>query len=73
MTLPDERTRAVKYARDFLRDLIDPSKTKRIPKDIRQRAYNVLKHFPTDLDIHLVSKVTDVFENPYAKVLEDDE
>ncbi len=51
MTLPYERTNSVKQARDFLRDLLDPKKTPRIPKEIRKRAYWALRHFPSDLDM----------------------
>lgn len=51
MTLPNERSRSVRYAREFLRDLLDPKKTPRIPRETRRRAYAVLRHFPSDLDI----------------------
>ena len=51
MSLPRERTNSIKQARDFLRDLLDPKKTPRIPKEIRRRAYSALRHFPTDLDV----------------------
>lgn len=51
MTLPDERIRAVKQAREFLRDLLDPAKTPKVPKDIRRRAYSCLKHFPHDYEL----------------------
>ena len=46
MTLPDERTRAVHAAREFLLDLLDPKKTPRVPRDIRLRAHSVLRHYP---------------------------
>jgi hypothetical protein len=48
MTLPDERTRAIVNARNFLYDLIDPKKTPRIPKAVRERARRILKHYPWD-------------------------
>ncbi len=51
MTLPNERTRAVVYARDFLRALMDPKQTPKVPKEIRTRAYWVLRHFPWDTDL----------------------
>lgn len=61
MTLPDERYRAIKAAREFLRDLLDPSKTKRVPKAVRQRAYAVLKHFPGEYDTYqLARKAPDI-------------
>lgn len=46
MTLPDERLRALIAARNFLRDLLDPKKTPRVPLDVRRRARSVLKHYP---------------------------
>lgn len=46
MTMPAERTRAVIYAQDFLLALLDPKKTPRVPKAIRDRAYRLLKHYP---------------------------
>jgi len=49
MTLPDERYRAVAYTRDFLSDLLDPKKTPKVPRAIRQRAYRCLRHYPWDL------------------------
>jgi len=49
MTLPDERTRAVLSAGDFLLDLLDPKKTPRVPLSVRRRASAVLHHFPDSL------------------------
>ena len=46
MTLPDERYRALLRAEQFLRDLQDPSKTPRVPKNIRAEARSVLRHYP---------------------------
>jgi hypothetical protein len=51
MTLPDERTRALQYGKQFLLDLLDPKKTPKVPKNIRRRAYACLRHWP--FDIHL--------------------
>ncbi len=46
MTLPLERTRAVRSAYDFLIRLLDRDKTPRVPKKVREEAYRVLRHFP---------------------------
>lgn len=51
MTLPDERYRAVLAAERLLKDLCDPSKTPRVPKEVRQRARHVLRHYPGDYDM----------------------
>lgn len=48
MTIPIERTWAVKRTYEFLRDLCDKSKTPRIPLEIRKRAQSLIKHYPTD-------------------------
>lgn len=62
MTVPAERTRSVKYAREFLRDLLDPKKTPKVPRAIRQQALRVLKHFPGEYDMERAAKTTpDVF------------
>jgi len=62
MTLPDERTRAVFWARAFLLSLLDPKQTPKVPREIRLRARAVLKHYPRDLDLmQAVDTIPDVF------------
>lgn len=56
MTTPDERTRALLNARDFLRDLLDPKKTPKVPKNIRSRAHSALRHYPGDWQIEAVTE-----------------
>jgi len=48
MTMPNERRYAVNRTRDFLYDLLDPKKTPRVPKLIRDRAYRCIKHYPSE-------------------------
>ena len=48
MTLPFEEKRAINYTRQFLYDLLVPSKTPRVPKEIRDRARSLLRHYPAD-------------------------
>lgn len=62
MTLPHERTYSIERTRNFLRDLLDPKKTPKVPKVIREKAYRCLRHFPWDLHINQAAKVApDVF------------
>jgi hypothetical protein len=54
MTMPDERTRAVWYVRDFLVALATPSASggfKGIPQGVRDQAHRLLKHYPTPIDL----------------------
>jgi hypothetical protein len=51
VTLPTERTNAVLRTERFLIELLDPKKTPRVPKAIRQQASRLLKHYPTQYDM----------------------
>jgi hypothetical protein len=55
MTLPDERYRAMMFAKSLCEDLLDPKKTPRVPKDLRRRAYGVLRHFPDDYFLSMLA------------------
>ena len=48
MTLPFEEKRAINYTREILYDLLIPSKTSRVPKEIRDRARSLLRHYPAE-------------------------
>jgi hypothetical protein len=63
MTLPDERYRAVRWAEQFLRDLQDPSKTPRVPRQIRDQARSILRHYPSTWDLdRAAAKAPQVFQ-----------
>jgi hypothetical protein len=62
-----ERTRAVNQTRDFLYELIDPKKTPRVPKSIRQQAHHLLRHYPNQHDMQLAAAREDyAYPNPLA-------
>ena len=62
MTLPDERYRAVRMARQFLQDLCDSQKTPRIPNVIRSQARGILRHYPSDYEMDRASDAApDIF------------
>ena len=62
MTLPIERKHAVKNVERFLLDLSNPRITPRIPKEIRDRARSLLKHYPLDYDMERAAELApDVF------------
>ena len=46
MSTNEEEIHALEKTRQFLFDLLNPQATKRIPKEIRQRASHCLRHFP---------------------------
>jgi hypothetical protein len=63
VTLPDERFRSVIAAKNFMHDLLDPKKTPRIPKAIRNRALSILRHYPSYWDLDRASHgAPDVFQ-----------
>jgi len=51
MTLPDERKLAVIYTEQFLLDLCNPKATPRVPKEIRDQARRLLRHYPSNYDM----------------------
>jgi hypothetical protein len=48
MTTTEEMLRSIDSGYRFFLDLMNPQKTPRVPKEIRQRARRVSKHFPFD-------------------------
>jgi hypothetical protein len=63
MTVPIERTNAVLNTQEFLHSLLDPKKTPRVPKEIRQQAHRLLRHYPTKFDMDTISDREDVNNN----------
>jgi DNA-binding NtrC family response regulator len=51
MTTSNERYRALIMAGTFLHDLTDPKTTKGIPKEIREKARRILRHYPWPVEI----------------------
>ena len=63
MTVPIERTNAVNWTREFMYELIDPKKTPRVPKAVRQRALHLLRHYPSEFDMKLIADREDTQED----------
>lgn len=57
MTLPNERRMAVLRTEQFLKDLLIPELTPRVPKEIRQRASDCLRHFPGEYHMEKVKQI----------------
>lgn len=51
MTVPFERTHAVRRARCLLEALADSKRTPRVPRGVRKEAAALLRHFPSDADL----------------------
>ena len=56
MTIPEERYEALFKARAFLESLLDPKQTPKVPKDIRRKAYWVLRHYPWDMHLEKIAE-----------------
>ena len=52
MTLPDERYRAIRITETLLTDLCNSRTTPRVPREIRLRAAQCLRHYPGSYDLH---------------------
>jgi hypothetical protein len=56
MTLPDERYRAIMFAKSLCEDLMFANKTPGVPKAIRERARAVLRHFPDEYYLSMLAE-----------------
>lgn len=64
MTLPDERTLAVRNTKQFLLALAS-GEIKRIPKAVRMQARSLLKHYPGEFDMkRVVDVLPEIFGDP---------
>lgn len=69
MTLPDERYRAVRWAREFMYELLDPKKTPKVPAQVREQARAVLRHYPSDWDMQQAAEAgPDIFQQQMEPV-----
>jgi len=50
MSTLEEEIYALQRCKDFIYSLLDPKQTPKVPKEIRQRARNVVKHYPIVID-----------------------
>lgn len=73
MTLPIERYHSLINARSFLRRLLDPSQTPRVPRIIRREARYCLKHFPSDYEIRRSLKSPKEFRTIFELPIKYDE
>ena len=65
MTLPYERYNAIKRTEEFLKDLMDPKKTPRVPKKIRRQAYYCLRHYPGGYNLDMMAtKCPEIIQTP---------
>jgi hypothetical protein len=55
MTVPIERTNAVIFTESFLKDLLNPKATPRVPKSIRQQAARCLRHYPSQWQMETIA------------------
>lgn len=60
MTLPIEEYYALAYSLGFLLELTDPQKTPKVPKEVRKKALDCLKHYPR------LDRLDEIYE-PYKK------
>ncbi len=57
MTIPEEMFNAIRSARHFMLALMDPKQTPKVPKDVRKRARDRLKHFPSEHEVMELEKL----------------
>ena len=63
MTMPKERTRALRLAGELLREVMHSSKC---PESLRCQAQTILRHYPSALDIAHQAKQCDPQGRPFC-------
>jgi hypothetical protein len=53
MTMPDERTRALRFAGEVLREMLARSD---VPEDLKRQARATLRHYPTGLEVRQIAQ-----------------
>lgn len=51
MTMPDERYRAMVEGMKLIEDLLIPQVTPRVPREIRERARWIMRHYPNRYEL----------------------
>lgn len=64
MTLPIERTNAVLRTERFLMDLRDPKKYPRVPKEVREEANRLLRHYPSKYNMTYIKDSFEPLKEP---------
>jgi hypothetical protein len=64
MTVPRERTNAVIFTESFLKDLLNPKTTPRVPRSIRQQAARCLRHYPSQREMETIAAREDGEAHP---------
>ena len=73
MTLPNERYRALRCGHQLLLDLLYSKVTPKVPKYMRQRAANILRHYPDSYHFtKIVEKMPEDFavSNQFVRLLD---
>jgi hypothetical protein len=73
MTLPNERYRALRCGHQLLLDLLNSKVTPKVPKYMRQRAANILRHYPDSYHFtKIVEKMPEDFavSNQFVRLLD---
>jgi hypothetical protein len=62
--VPRERTNAVIFTESFLKDLLNPKATPRVPRSIRQQAARCLHHYPSQWEMETIAAREDGEAHP---------
>lgn len=75
MTMPNERTRAVIWAIDFLRRLGSShveNSVKKIPSSVRKEARDIMRHFPYPHDLKYPDQFDERIIDDYYRKLDEE-
>lgn len=72
MTLPYEQYNSIVKTRNFLLSLMDPQKTPKTPRYLREEARRLLKHYPTEYEANdIIQRHTEWLHEINLKKMDD--
>lgn len=61
MTTPHERTRALEQAKEILDAILSSEEWPDLPVELRQQARTVLRHYPGQRDLRVLSRIAPAY------------
>jgi hypothetical protein len=71
MTMPDERIRALRFAKELLESLLSSEEWPELPNELRRQAQVTLRHYPTANDLRLLHVALPQFYGPLTDPMAD--
>ena len=67
MTTPDERVRALRFARELMESMLNSEQWPGLPEELRREARVTLRHYPSASDLRLLNLALPQYYGPQGE------